>query len=102
MVTTEKFSFLFGVVIGEKLFSITDTLSKALHKKAMCAMEAKRLAAITLSSLKEQKIDDHSDKIWEELLAKVDEFNAGEHQSESMKPVVLLLILMQHQNIVYP
>ncbi len=70
MVTREKFSFLFGIVIGEKLFSITDTLSKALQKKTMCAMEAKRLAAITLSSLKEQRSDDHFDKVWEELLAK--------------------------------
>ena len=52
MVTMENFSFLFGVVIGEKLFSITDTLSKALQKKTMCAMEAKRLAAVTLASLK--------------------------------------------------
>ena len=78
MVTMEKFSFLFGIVIGEKLFSITDTLSKALQKKTMCAMEAKRLAAVTLSSLKEQRSDDHFDKVWEELLAKADEFDCEE------------------------
>ena len=78
MVTMEKFSFLFGVVIGEKLFSITDTLSKALQRKTMCAMEAKRLAAVTLASLKEQRSDSHFDKIWEELLAKVDEFDCEE------------------------
>ena len=47
MVTMEKFSFLFGVVIGEKLFSITDMLSKAVQKKTICAMEAKMLAAVT-------------------------------------------------------
>ena len=65
-----KFSFLFGVVIGEKLFSITDTLSKALQKTMCSAMEAKRLAAVTLTSLKEQRSDSHFDKIWEELLVK--------------------------------
>ena len=78
MVTMEKFSFLFGVVIGEKLFSITDILSKALQKKTMCAMEAKRLAAVTLASLKEQRSDGHFDKIWEELLVKADEFDCEE------------------------
>lgn len=49
MVTMEKFSFLFGIVIGEKLFRITDTFSKALQKKTMYAMEAKRLAAVTFT-----------------------------------------------------
>ena len=77
MVTMEKF-FLFGVVIGEKLFSITDILSKALQRKTMCAMEAKRFAAVTLASLKEQRSDSHFDKIWEELLVKADEFDCEE------------------------
>ena len=78
MVTMEKFSFLFGIVIGEKLFSITDTLSKALQRKTMSAIEAKRLAAVTLSSLKEQRSDTHFDKVWEELLAKATEFDCEE------------------------
>ena len=39
----EKFSFLFGLVVGEKFFSITDTLSKALQKKTTCVTEAKML-----------------------------------------------------------
>ena len=46
----EKFSFLFGLVVGEKFFCITDTLYKALQKKTMCATEAKMLAAVILSS----------------------------------------------------
>ena len=40
MVTMEKFFFLFGVVIREKLFSITYTLSEALQKKTMCGIDA--------------------------------------------------------------
>ena len=44
----------------------------------MCAMEAKRFAAVTLASLKEQRSDSHFDKIWEELLAKADEFDCEE------------------------
>ena len=53
----EKFSFLFGLVVGEMFFSITDTLSKALQKKTMSATEVKMLAAAILSSLKEQRSD---------------------------------------------
>ena len=78
MVTMEKFSFLFGVVIGEQLFSITDTLSKALQKKTMCALEAKRLAAVTVSSLKEMRRDDSFDAIWDDLLKKADELECEE------------------------
>ena len=32
-----KFSFLFGVVVAEKFFSVTDTLSNAVQKKSLCA-----------------------------------------------------------------
>ena len=78
MVTMEKFSFLFGVVIGEQLFGITDTLSKALQKKTMCALEAKRLAAVTVSSLKEMRKDDNFDSIWDDLLKKADELECEE------------------------
>ena len=78
MVTMEKFSFLFGVVVGEQLFSITDTLSKALQKKTMCALEAKRLAAATISSLKEKRSDDDFDTIWDDLLKKADELECEE------------------------
>ena len=74
----EKFSFLFGLVVGEKFFSITDTLSKALQKKTTCATEAKMLAAVILSSLKEQRSDVYFEKIWEELVSKVDEFHCEE------------------------
>ena len=60
-------------------------------------MEAKRLAAVTLSSLHEQRSDVYFDKIWEELLVKDGQyFHAGEQQS-ILTNLVVLLILMQHQ-----
>ena len=43
-----KFSFLFGVVVAEKIFSVTDTLSKAVQKKSLCASEARKMAAVTV------------------------------------------------------
>ena len=66
MLTMENFSFLFGLAVGEKIFSMTDTLSKAMQKKTMCAIEAKRLAAVTFSSLKDLRSDTHFNAVWEE------------------------------------
>ena len=40
----EKFSFLFGVMLAEKVFSLTDTLSRALQVKHMFAIEAKSIS----------------------------------------------------------
>ena len=87
-------------------FSITDTLSKALQKKTMCATEAKMLAAVILSSLKEHRSDVCFEEVWEELVSKVDEFHCEEpvlpakeqYQSELMRPAVVL-ILMLHLKI---
>ena len=42
----EKFSFLFGVTLGEKLFSLTDRLSRALQAKRVFAVEAKKFVAV--------------------------------------------------------
>ena len=78
MATMEKFSFIFGLVVGERFFSMTDTLSKAMQKKTMSAIEGKRLAAVTLSSLKDQRSDAHFNGVWQELLAKVMEFDCEE------------------------
>jgi hypothetical protein len=41
--TMEKVSFLFGVVVSELLFSITDKLSKTVQSKNICAFEATQL-----------------------------------------------------------
>ena len=65
MATMEKFSFIFGLVVGERFFSMTDTLSKAMQKKTMSAIEGKRLAAVTLSSLKDQRSDAHFNGVWQ-------------------------------------
>ena len=57
LVIFSKFSFFFGVAVAEKFFSITDTLSRAIQKKSLCACEAKKMAEVTISSLKDYRSD---------------------------------------------
>ena len=67
----------------------------------MCAIEAKRLAAVTPSSLKDLRSDTYFDGVWEELLAKVTEFDCEEPVLPLTKPLLLILILHQSTCIVH-
>ena len=49
--TMEKFSFLFGLVVSEHFFRITDKLSKAVQSKSICAFEATQYGTVTLRHL---------------------------------------------------
>lgn len=48
-----KISFLFAVTPSEKIFSLTDRLSRALQAKHFFAVEAKKYVAVTMACLKE-------------------------------------------------
>ena len=69
----EKISFLFGVMLVEKVFSLTDTLSRALQGKHMFAIEAKKYIAITVGSLKNLRCESKFVEFWSETKAKAEE-----------------------------
>ena len=73
-----KFSFLFGVVVAEKLFSVTDTLSKAVQKKSLCASEARKMAAVTVSSLRDLRSDAYFERFWDEIKVKAVDLGVDE------------------------
>ena len=52
------FDFFFGLSLGEKLFSHSDTLSKALQSTKMSAVSGQRLAQLTKSVLESIRNDD--------------------------------------------
>ena len=52
-----KYSFLFGVMLAEKVFSMTDKLSRALQAKRVFAIEAKKYIAVTVDGLKDLRSD---------------------------------------------
>lgn len=78
LTTMETFQFLFGVTISEKVFSITDKLSKALQKKDLSAIAAKKYASITMHGLKELRDDTKFGEFWLQTTAKATELGIGE------------------------
>ena len=51
----QKFSFLFGCLLGEKLLSQSDILSKTLQSPDLCATEAHHCADTLLKKLKKER-----------------------------------------------
>ena len=72
----EIFSFLFGVMLTEKVFSLTDTLSRALQGKHKFAIEAKKYITITVGSLKNLRCESTFVELWSETKAKAEELGA--------------------------
>ena len=70
--------FFFGVSVSEKFVTITDTLSKAVQRKSLCAVEAQTYATVTLACLKEERNDEHFNSLWVDLLTKCSEFGVEE------------------------
>ena len=64
--------------MSAKFLTITDTLSKAVQRKTLCAFEARKYATVTLVSLKEERNDDQFNSFWEDLLVKCREFDMVE------------------------
>ena len=65
LVTSQRFSFFFAVA-AEKFLSVTDTLSKAIQKKSLCASEARSMSIITTSCLKDHRTDASFKKFWDD------------------------------------
>ena len=45
------FSFFFGLCLGQRLYGLTDSLSKTLQKEKMSALSAQRVAKLTLATI---------------------------------------------------
>ena len=45
------FQFFFGLYLGQRLFSITDNLSKALQSEKLSAVSSQNMASLTLKTL---------------------------------------------------
>ena len=74
----EKFHFLFGVILSEKIFSITDALSRALRKKDLSAAAAKKGSVVIVSTLKELRTDSEFTKFWTDVCEKAVQLEVGQ------------------------
>ena len=77
LVIFSKFSFFFGVAVAEKFFSITDTLSRAIQKKSLCACAANKMAEVTISSLKHHRSDTCFKHFYEDTKKKASDLRSG-------------------------
>jgi hypothetical protein len=62
-----SFSFLFGVFLGSRLFSLADNLSTSLQSKKLSAAEAQELACLTIRSLQQLRSDASFQSFWSDL-----------------------------------
>ena len=52
------FHFFFGLCLGQRLFSITDNLSKALQSEKLSAVNSQSMASVTLKTLQNMRTQD--------------------------------------------
>ena len=69
---------LFGVMLAEKVFSMTDKLSRALQAKRVFAIEAKEYIAVTVDGLKDLRSDSKFDDLWSGVKEKAEELDVDE------------------------
>ena len=63
----EKFTYLFGVVLGEMVLGHTDNLSKSLQVKTLTASEGQELAKVTVTTLQSLRTDEMYDLFWQKV-----------------------------------
>ena len=73
-----QFSFLFGLVISERVLQHTDNLSKTLQNPNLTAAEGEKIAYLTRSTLLRMHSDDNFDLFWERILKLKEEFGVNE------------------------
>ena len=74
----ERFSFLFGVTLAEKVLSLTDSLSRAIQAKHVFAFEAKKYVAVTEAGIKDFRSDSEFKDFWQQVNRKAAELNIDE------------------------
>ena len=76
--TVSKFSFLFGLVLAEKLLQHTDNLSQTLQASSLTASEGQEMANLTCTTLSRMRSTEAYDLFWERILQLQKEFGINE------------------------
>jgi hypothetical protein len=72
--TMNRFDFLFGLVLGERLLKHTDNLSRTLQAPSLTASEGQEIAELTRQTLLHIRTNDAFDLFWEKVQAMQEEF----------------------------
>ena len=65
----ETFDLFFGLMVGDRFFHLTDSLSVALQGENVTATEAKRAAAATCKTIQRFRSDEEFSMFWERTVA---------------------------------
>ena len=63
----ERFSYLFGVALGECIFRHTDNLSRTLQSPSLSAGEGQHIAELTCKTLERIRNEESFDAFWEKV-----------------------------------
>jgi len=73
-----EFSFLFGLMMSERILQHTDNLSRTLQDPNLTAAEGAKIADLTRSTLLKMRSDDNFYLFWARLLKVQEEFEVNE------------------------
>ena len=74
----EKFDFLFGVMLGEKVLRLADNLSRTLQQKQLSAAEGNHAALLTCDTLSALRSDSEFTKFWDSVQTKLNDVHVSE------------------------
>ena len=78
--TMRKLSFLFGCLIGAKILSQTDILSKTLQSPELCVTEAQQCANGVVKMLKKDHCEEEFDLFWKKIEEKKSALEIDEYE----------------------
>lgn len=61
----QKFNFIFGVILGERILKHADNISKTLQHRDLSAAEAQAIAELTVKTFQMMKNDEAFSLFWE-------------------------------------
>ena len=89
-----QFSFLFKLVVAERILQHTDNLRKTLQNPNLTAAEGEKIVFLTWSTLLRMCSDDNFDLFWERVLKLKEEFGKRERLQLGLK------MALQNLNII--
>ena len=74
----ESFDVLFGIMLGEKFFGLTDSLSQSLQGKKVTAYDAKAASDVVCRKIMKMRADTEFDTFWHNATAKAHELQLSD------------------------
>ena len=74
----QKFNFIFGVILGERILKHADNLSKTLQHRDLSAAEAQAIAELRIKTLQMMRNDEAFSLFWELVKLTASKFDVGD------------------------